>query len=352
MENKQASEEALMRPGEDESTQPRLPDGHRASVFSLDTGAALAERICRQLGVDLGRHEERGFEDGEHKIRPLESVRGRDVYVVESLHSDDELSVNDKLVRMLFFASALREAGAERVTAVAPYLCYARKDMRTKPRDPVTSRYVATLFEAMGVDRMVVVDVHNRAAFENSFRIPTEHLTAAPAFVDAFAELVGDQPVTVVSPDAGGVKRAERVRQALEERLGRPVGSAFIEKYRSEGVVRGGAVVGEVDGRVAIIIDDLISSGTTLARAAAACRERGALTAHAAATHGVFSADSSRLLAESELERIVILDTIPPRRLAPELLDSRVEVIDAAPLLAAAIQRLHTNGSIVDLVGP
>ncbi|MFP4601140.1 MAG: ribose-phosphate diphosphokinase, partial [Persicimonas sp.] len=199
---------------------------------------------------------------------------------------------------------------------------------------------------------MVVVDVHNRAAFENSFRIPTEHLTAAPAFVDAFAELVGEEAVAVVSPDAGGVKRAERVRQALEERLGRPVGSAFIEKYRSEGVVRGGAVVGEVDGRVAIIIDDLISSGTTLARAAAACRERGALAAHAAATHGVFSADSSRLLAESELERIVILDTIPPRRLAPELLDSRVEVIDSAPLLAAAIQRFHTNGSIVDLVGP
>jgi ribose-phosphate pyrophosphokinase len=340
-----------MEQGRSEQLNSTLPQGHRASVFSLVSGSALLERIGQQLGISPGRHEERGFEDGEHKIRPLESVRGRDVYVVESLFGDESLSVNDKLVRMLFFLRAIRDAGAERVTAVAPYLCYARKDMRTKARDPVTSRYVASLFEAMEIDRMVVVDVHNLAAFENSFRVPTEHLTAAPVFVDVFARLVGEAPVSVVSPDAGGVKRAERVRQALEERLGRPVGSAFIEKYRSEGIVRGGAVVGEVVDRVAIIIDDLISSGTTLVRAAAACRKQGARRAFAAATHGVFSADSSRLLADSELEHVVILDTIPPDRLDSELLKSRVEVVDCAPMLAAAIHRLHTNGSLVDLVG-
>ena len=341
-----------MRDELDETTLPPLPPDHRATLFSLDSGRDLLARICRQLGTTPGRHEERSFEDGEHKIRPLESVRGRDVYVVESLYGDATRSVDEKLVRVLFFLSALRDAGAKRVTAIAPYLCYARKDLRTKPRDPVTSRYVAALFEATGVDLVAVVDVHNPAAYQNAFRIPTEHLTAAPAFVDAFSVLVGDRPVVVVSPDAGGVKRAERFRQALEKRLARPVPLAFVEKFRSEGVVRGGAVVGEVADRVAIILDDLISSGTTLARAATACRARGAVAAYAAATHGVFSGDASRLLGESDLERILVLDTIPPTRISPALLGTRIQVLDCSPLLATAIHRLHTGGSIVELTEP
>lgn len=324
---------------------------HEPAVFSLQTGRPLLERICGHLGIEPGRHEEREFEDGEHKIRPLQSVRGRDVYVVEALFGDAVRSVDAKLTRALFLLAALRDAGAARVTAVAPYLCYARKDRRTKPRDPVTSRYVAMLFEAVGVDRVVTIDVHNEAALHNAFRIPAEHLTAVSLFVDALAPLCRDSHAVVVSPDAGGVKRAERFRQALQARLDRPVGLAFVEKFRSEGIVRGGAVVGELTDRVAIIIDDLISSGTTLARAAAACRERGARTVHAAATHGVLSVDASKTLGSSELERVVLLDTIPLRPLDVERLGARVEVIDCAPLLASAIQRLHTNGSLVELGG-
>jgi ribose-phosphate pyrophosphokinase len=213
----------------------------------------------------------------------------------------------------------------------------------------VTLRYVAALFEAVGIDRIVAVDVHNPAAFENAFRVPTEHLTAMPVLVELFAPLVADSPAVVVSPDVGGVKRAERFRQGLERRLDRAIGFAFLEKFRSEGVVRGGTVVGDVEGRVAIVLDDLVSSGTTLARAAAACRERGARTVYAAVTHGVFSADADRALAGAELERLVILDTVPPRRLAGELLEKRVQVVDCAPLLASAVERLHTDGSLVEL---
>ncbi len=319
------------------------------AVFSLDTGEPLVRRICDELGIEPASHEERDFEDGEHKIRPLESVRGRDVYVVESLYGDAELTVNDKLARVLFFVGALSDAGAERVTVVAPYLCYSRKDRRTKSRDPLTTRYVAALFESIGTDRMVTVDVHNLAAYQNAFRIQTEHLTAAPLFVDHFGFLIGEQPAVVVSPDAGGVKRADAFRQRLQRRLERDVPSAFIEKTRSEGVVRGGAVVGDVDGRVAIIIDDLISSGTTLARGAAACLEQEATAAYAAATHGVFSSAASQKLGESSLEQVVILDTIPPTRLDEEVLRERVTVLDSAPFLASAIHRLHTDGSIVDL---
>ena len=328
-----------------------LPPDHRATVFSLESGRPLLERVCRHLGVAPGTHEERDFEDGEHKIRPLQSVRGRDVYLAQSLYSDADLSVNDKVLRALFFLSALRDAGADRVTVLAPHLCYARKDRRTKPRDPVSIRYLATLFEAVGIDRIVTVDVHNPAAYENAFRIPAEHLTAAPLFVDAVAPLVGDREAVVVSPDAGGVKRAERFRQALDERLDRSVELTFIEKFRSEGAVWGGTVVGAVEGRVAIILDDLISSGTTLAGAAAACHERGAHAAVAAVTHGVFSSNAATVLGDSEIDRLFLLDTLPPDRLDANVRERRVEVLESAPLLAAAIQRLHTDGSIVELGG-
>ncbi len=326
-----------------------LPPDHRAVVFSLESGRPLVERVCRHLGVEPGAHEERDFEDGEHKIRPLQSVRERDVFVVQSFYSDTALSVNDKVLRTLFFLSALRDAGAERVTLLAPYLCYARKDRRTKPRDPVSIRYLATLFETVGLNRIVTVDVHNPAAYENAFRVPAEHLTAAPLFVDAIEPLVGNRDTVVVSPDAGGVKRAERFRQALATRLDRSVELTFIEKFRSEGVVWGGTVVGAVENRVAIILDDLISSGTTLAEAAAACHDRGAHAAYAAVTHGVFSSRAATVLDDSEIDRLFLLDTLPPDRLDATVRERCVEVLPCAPLLAAAVQRFHTGGSVVAL---
>jgi len=329
--------------------EPTLPTDHNVAVFSLDTGHALLERVCQHLGIEPGRHEERTFEDGEHKIRPLQSVRGRDVYFVQSLYSDNELSVDSKVLRTLFFLSAVRDAGAARVTLVAPYLGYARKDRRTKPRDPVTIRYLATLFESVGLDRIVTMDVHNRAAYDNAFRIPAEHLTAAPRFVETALSRLDRRNVVVVSPDAGGVKRAEILRQALEQRLDRAVELVFIEKFRSEGVVWGGTVVGDVKDRVVLIVDDLISSGTTIVGAADACHERGAQTVYAAVTHGLFSANASQKLRASAIKRLFILDTLPPTRLDPAVLDQQVEVLPCAPALADAIRRLHTNESIVEL---
>jgi ribose-phosphate pyrophosphokinase len=325
-----------------------LPETHQISVFSLDSGRFLLERVCQHLGVAPGRHEERTFADGEHKIRPLQSVRGRDVYVVQSLFHGEDLPVDSTVIRTLFFLGAVRDAGASRVTLVAPYLCYSRKDRRTKPRDPVSLRYLATLFESLGLDRIVTMDVHNPAAYDNAFRIPAEHLTAAPQFVDAVWPLVGDRDVVVVSPDTGGVKRAEVFRQALEQTLDRPVELVFIEKFRSEGEVWGGTVVGEVKGRVVIVIDDLISSGTTLIGAAQACRDQGAQAVYAAVTHGLFSADADQKLQASAIERLFVLDTVPPTRPGRAGVGPRVEVLACAPLLAAAIARLHTSGSSVE----
>ncbi len=322
------------------------------TVFALEATREFGARVAHAMGVPLAPHEERAFEDGEHKTRPLVSVRGRDVFVVHSLCSDDRESANDKLCRLLFFIGALKDAAAAKVTALVPYLCYARKDRKTKPRDPVTTRYVAALFEAVGTDRVMTIDVHNLAAYQNAFRCGTEHLEARRLFADYLAPRLRDAAVVVVSPDVGGVKRAEAFRETLARALGRDVPLAVMEKTRSAGVVSGEALVGDVDGRVAILVDDLISTGTTLARAASACRARGAARVVAAATHGLFTGDANARLAEPALEELVVTDTVSSFRLTEPAVRRKLVTLEAAPLFAEAARRMHDGGSIVDLLGP
>jgi ribose-phosphate pyrophosphokinase len=319
-------------------------------VFSLNCGRDYGEKVARYLGTALSAQEEREFEDSEYKIRPTVNVRDADVYVIQSLHGDPERSVDEKLCRLLFFIGALKDASAGRITALVPYLCFARKDRKTKSRDPVTTRYVAALFEAVGTDRVVTIDVHNLAAYQNAFRCRTDHLEAAGLFAEHFAARLGEAECVVVAPDAGGVKRADRFRDVLSRATGKPVDTAFMEKIRSLGVVRGGTLVGDVEGKTAIIIDDLISSGTTMARTAEACLKQGATGVHAAATHGLFVGEANRLLAGPELERVVVTDTLPPFRLSAELRANKLVVLDAARLFAEAIKRIHTGGSIVELL--
>jgi len=319
-------------------------------LFTLNASRAFGERISQELGIPLSEHEEREFEDGEHKSRPLVNVRGRDVFVVQSLYADAEQSVNDKLCRLLFFIGALRDASAGCVTAVVPYLCYARKDRKSQPRDPITIRYVASLFEAVGTNRVLTLDVHNLAAFQNAFRCHTDHLEAKSLFVRYFAPLVRNEEVVVVSPDVGGIKRAEQFRQALANATGKTVSSAFMEKYRSQGVLSGETIVGEVKDKVALIIDDLISTGGTILRTASACRQLGAKHVYAAASHGVFVGAANEVLANAALDKVIVTNTIPPFRLNPETARSKLEILDAAPFFAAAITRIHTGGSIVALL--
>jgi ribose-phosphate pyrophosphokinase len=333
-----------------ERQSPTMSD--QMMVFALNASRAFGEAVSRDLGMPLAPHEEREFEDHEHKTRSLANVRGRDVYVVHSLYADATQSGNDKLCRLLFFIGALRDAAAGRITAVVPYLAYARKDRKTKPRDPVTTRYVASLFEAVGTDCVVTLDVHNPAAFENAFRCHAEELGANGLFVERLAPLVAGNDVVVVSPDAGGIKRAERFRLQLADVLGQPIGLAFAEKHRSEGAVTGEALVGDVGGKVAIVVDDLISVGTTIARAAGALRERGASRVYAAASHGVFAEAANAVLRDAPVERIVVTDSIPAWRVTDPVLRAKLDQVSAAGLFAEAIRRLHDGGSIVELLEP
>jgi ribose-phosphate pyrophosphokinase len=326
-----------------------LPEGARLRLFTLYATAELGATIAQALGQPLAAHEERQFEDGEHKTRPLDTVGGMDVYIVQSLHGGPSESANDKLCRLLFFIGALKDAGAARVTAVAPYLCYARKDRRTKPNDPVATRYVASLFAAIGTDSIVTLEVHNPAAFENAFHCRTVALTSAPLFV-GYAKALNEERLCVVSPDPGGVKRAELFREALEATLGRPIGKGFADKHRSAGIVSGDLFVGDVAGATVLIIDDLISTGNTLLRAAQAARRAGAKRVIALVTHGLFMAGSAEVIADPAIDRFVVTDAVPAFRLGPGTPHAKIDMIPAGPLLAETIRRLHTGDSLTDLL--
>ncbi len=331
-----------MKPAMDSDERSRL------RLFALKASAELGNAIAQAFGQPPAAHEEREFEDGEHKTRPLDSVRDRDVYVIQSLHGGPVESGNDKLVRLLFFIGALKDAGAARVTAVAPYLCYARKDRRTKPNDPVATRYVASLFEAVGTDAVVTLEAHNPAAFENAFRCPTVALTATPLFV-AYAKALAGENLCVVSPDTGGVKRAELFREMLEAEVGKPVGKGFAEKHRSGGVVSGDMFVGDANGATVLIIDDLISTGGTLLRAAQAARKAGAKKVLALVTHGLFMPGATQVIAEPAIDRFVVTDSVPPFRLDAGARD-KIDTLPVAPLLAETIRRLHEGRALTDLL--
>jgi ribose-phosphate pyrophosphokinase len=294
------------------------------TLFAVGGTREYGERVAQHLELILGAHEERGFEDGEHKIRPLAEVRRQDVFVMHSLYGDAEQSPNDKLCRLLFFIGALKDAGAERVTAVVPYLCYARKDRRTQPRDPVTTKYVARLFEACGADAVMTFDVHNVAAFENAFRCPSTNLEAMPLFVEHFARLLRHEKLAVVSPDIGGAKRAEQFRRTLAAELHHEPTAAFVEKRRSGG-------------------DDLISTGTTLQRAARRCREAGATRIFAAATHGLFMGLAPTVLGDPLFEGVAVADTVRSIAAVEQRLPSNIVHLDSSRLAADAIMMAHTG---------
>lgn len=319
-------------------------------LFALGATRDFGEAVARALGRDLDPLEEREFEDREHKARPMVGVRGADAYVIQSLHGSREESPNDKLCRLLFFLGALRTNGAARITAVIPYLAYARKDRQTKTRDPLTARYIAELIEAMGATRVVAMEVHNPVAYQNAFRIETVALDLRGVLLDRAAGLAGDGPVAVAAPDPGGVKRAQLFREALEARLDRAVGFALMEKRRSAGVVSGSLLAGEVEGARVLVVDDMVASGQTMTRAAEALRSAGAAEVWALAAHGLFTEGAEEALADPRVAGWIVTDTVPPFRIAESPSRARVEHVSAAPLFGEVISRLAEGGSLSDLI--
>ncbi|MCB1634695.1 MAG: ribose-phosphate pyrophosphokinase [Xanthomonadales bacterium] len=305
------------------------------ALFALDPahGAALAD----ELGLKPAAFDEQIFEDGERKLTARDAVMDVDCLVVESLYAEAGRSADAKLLRLGFFIAGLKAAGASRVTLVAPYLCYTRKDRRQAPADPVLTRHVAELLEAMGTDRLVTLDVHNPAALDNAFRIPVRNCGTDPLFAERLRAELQDQSVVVVSPDIGGIKRSDAFRSELARRLGTEPGRAIMEKLRGADGIRGELLLGDpVDGRVVVLIDDLINTGGTLSKAAAACRAAGASQIIACASHGLFVAPAAEVLS-AHIDRLLVSDSVPAFRLAGSALLERVEVVKSAACLATAL---------------
>ncbi len=308
-------------------------------IFSLDGSTDLAHDLSARLALPLADFENRAFEDGERKWRPLCDPRGHHVFVLASLHARPETSPHDALCRLLMFIGTLRDHGAARVTALVPYLAYARKDRRTQPFDPLALRYVAQMFEAVGTDELVLLEAHNLAALQNAFRVPTQHLEAHQAFEDVARAIAGQGPCAVASPDPGGVKRAQLWREALEADLARPLGFAMVDRRRSAGQLSGEhRVAGDVAGTTVLLLDDLIASGETMLRAATALRMAGACEVVAFAAHGLFTGEACRVLGDPAISRVVVTNSVPSFRVpADSVLAGKLTAVSVATLFAQAI---------------
>lgn len=306
-------------------------------VFCGNSNPALAVNICEKLGVHLGQAKVKTFSDGEIRVEIGENVRGRDVYIVQSTCSP----TNNNLMELLIMMDALKRASAARITTVIPYYGYARQDRKVAPRSPITSKLVADLLTTAGADRVVTVDLH-AGQIQGFFNIPVDNLYAASVILDYLRKHLVNDSTVIVSPDAGGTERARAFAKRLSSSL------AIIDKRRSgPNISEVMNLIGDVRGKVAIIVDDMVDTAGTLTQAAKALREHGATAIYACATHGVLSGPALERIEGSEIQEMVITDTIP---LTDEAARSRkIKVLSVAGLLAEAIRRIHCNESVSSL---
>ncbi|MGB7983505.1 MAG: ribose-phosphate diphosphokinase [Candidatus Nanopelagicales bacterium] len=308
-------------------------------LFSGRSHPALAEAVAEELGIDLTPTTAYDFANGEIFVRFKESVRGADAFVLQA-HT---APINQWIMEQLIMVDALKRASAKRITVVVPFYGYARQDKKHRGREPISARLVADLFKCAGADRMISVDLHT-AQIQGFFDGPVDHLFALPLLAEHVKSKLEGQPITVVSPDAGRVRVAERWTDVL----GAPL--AIIHKRRDPDVpnaVKVFEVVGEVAGRVCVVVDDMIDTGGTIATAAATLMEQGALDVIVAATHGILSDPATQRLADAPVSEVIVTDTLP----ITATLD-KLTVLPIAPLLATAIHEVFTDGSVTRLFDP
>ncbi len=305
-------------------------------IFTGNANPVLAQEICRHLSVPLAQATVKSFSDGEIMVEVNENVRGRDVFVVQSTCQP----ANHNLMELLVMIDALKRASAARITAVIPYFGYARQDRKVAPRTPITSKLVADLITTAGAQRVLCVDLH-AGQIQGFFNIPVDHLYAAPAVLeDVKGRFTED--LVVVSPDAGGTERA----RAFAKRLN--AGLAIIDKRRSAANVSEVMhIIGDVDGRTCIIVDDMIDTAGTLCQAAAALKAHGAGDVYATATHAVLSGPALERINESDLKEVLVCNTIPTEEKVKNC--SRLRTISVANILAEAIRRIHGDESVSSL---
>jgi ribose-phosphate pyrophosphokinase len=305
-------------------------------VFSGTAHPALAEEICSILRVTLGDQKVSHFKDGEVYTQIEENVRGRDVFIIQPICKP----VNENLMELLVMTDAFKRASAWRITAVIPYYAYARQDRKDKPRVPITAKLVADLLSTAGVSRVLTMDLH-APQIQGFFDVPVDNLMAAPTLIEYITKL-NIEKLTIVAPDAGGVERARIIASVLKARI------ALMDKRRdkpNEAEIM--HVIGDVKDRNCFIVDDMIDTAGTLVKAAAAIMKNRALSVRAAATHAIFSNTAVEKIDNSELLEVIVTNSIPLSKEAMQL--KKIKQLSVGPLLAEAINRIHTNSSVSSL---
>ncbi len=304
-------------------------------IFSGNANRPLAEKICKHLGIPLGDAAVGRFSDGEISVEFRENVRGKDVYVIQPT----SIPSNENLMELLVMMDALKRASARCVTAVVTYFAYARQDRKTAPRTPISAKLIADLITTSGAQRMLTMDLHS-GQIQGFFNIPVDHLFAAPVILEYIKENFSPDAV-VVSPDAGGVERARAFAKRLNTSL------AIIDKRREATAIKAMTLIGNVWGKEAIILDDMITSGATLTMAAELLMRHGVRTVHACVTHPVMSRNAVSNIQGSLIQTVAVTDTIPLTPDAAAL--EKIRVLSVAPLLGDAIKRIHNNDSVSSL---
>jgi ribose-phosphate pyrophosphokinase len=306
-------------------------------IFSGNSNRPLAEALCQYVRVPLGRTEVGRFSDGEVQVEITENVRGGDIFVIQSTCTP----TNDHIMELLLMLDAFKRASARRITAVIPYYGYARQDRKVSPRVPISAKLVADLITTAGAARVLTVDLH-AGQIQGFFNIPVDNVYGTPVLLQYLRERLGGRDVTVIAPDAGGVERARAFAKRLDANL------AIIDKRRARAnEVAEMQIIGEVDGRPTVIIDDIVDTAGTLCAAAEAVRAAGSPSVLACATHPVLSGAAIDRLAKSAIEELIVTDTIPLQPEASRL--SKVHALTVAPLLGEAIKRTHQEDSISSL---
>jgi ribose-phosphate pyrophosphokinase len=325
-----------------ESSELRADPGKRLMLFSGRANRALAARIADRLGVALGQVTTKTFANGEVYCRYEESVRGADVFIVQPTCGNPEegLSTNDALMELLVMVDAAVGGSAHRVIAVTPWYGYSRQDKKSAPREPISARLVARMLESAGIDRLLTMDLH-AGQIQGFFQKPCDHMTAMFILTQYLSDL-GLDDLVVVAPDAGRVKLNKRFASKMGADL------AILNKERpAQQVAEINYVIGDVRGKTAVIVDDLIGTAGTLKAAADAVKDAGASRVYAAATHGLFSGAAFDNLIAAGFEQVVVTDTVPLPPGAPEF----VKVLSCADLLTSSIRQIFTDGSVSDVFG-
>jgi ribose-phosphate pyrophosphokinase len=323
----------------------KLVTEKKLELYSGDAHPSLADEVAEHLGIELGNANLTEFANGEVRPRFAESIRGSDVFIMQSHYGCDGHSVNDSIMEQLIMIDTAYRASAKRITAVCPFYGYARQDRKAEGREPITARLIADMFKAAGAKRMVSIDLHS-GQIQGFFDGPVDHLTAMPV-LENYVRTHADNPV-IVSPDAGRIKVAERMAQHLNDK---GADLAFIYKRRPKGtanIVEAKEVIGDVDGRLCILTDDMIDSGGTICSAAELLMARGATEVWAMATHGVLSGPAVDRLKNAPIARIVLTNTLP---LPSEKQIDKIEVLSAAPIIADALNAVFDDTSVSEIFG-